>query len=1142
MKIKDYLKSVRNIQIKIDLLSLFFIFLSILISTITIFLLLESIFYFSPNLKTSVLITVLICIAILISLTIIYLINILKNRNEKYSSENVASTIGKKVFPEKQDVALNAFQIEQNTNTEYSKDLTKIFIDRVLKIINDFNPNDIVNNHILIRVKYFTIILMLINIIVLTTFNQKSKNAFYRWKNYNLVFEAPKPFQLFSLSKNKHILGGEIISIEIASKGYKPDSVYLQLTPIQIAHNKRDSLILLLKSEKNKNDNYEFLLPQLFQDYKYEAIVYAQSIFEAWNIVKSTPDTIFVTDRPQLKKFEMNLIPPLYSKLPIKILDGSVALIQGLKGSKIEIDLISNRNLKASFIKKNDSIIYLNTTLNKAYGNFTIENDEKFSIHLVDPRGITNKDPIPYQINIIPDNNPIIKIIKPTSTTTLGNNQIIEYQLEIQDDYGFSTLQLAYEIRRPKYLNVEPYIAMFVIPELNKDTTIQNINSHWNLTDLMLMPGDEVYYHFELSDNNEIPGPQKTLSKRLLVKVPSLAELYEELESKEENIDHELNNSLDELMTIKNELNDMKLNILKAEDELKWEDEQKLKEIINHAKNEIKKINKISEAMETIIKDSEKHDLFLPELSKKFKELSNLIKNIIPEDMLNKLNETNESIDELSLEDLKNAIEDLSNNFSEIESELDRYIDVFKRLQVEQKMDEIKNRIEKLVQQKSKLNNDIENMDENKDASRIAQEEQRGKEELNNIKNEIEEISKLVEPFSNQTTNRLETLKNNSDFQLAKSNINETINKLNENNINAALPSKAALNNLNNIQKEWLNIQKSFQKETVNEMAVKLEKIMRDLLFLSKKQESLKQQTIGLSRNSSKLKDLAYQQQILQDQLKKITNQILNISKETFAITPQLSKTIGGTNNYIEQTKGNLTNRNIKEASKNQNLSMEGLNKSALNIFKSIQDMKSSGSASGFEQFLKMMQQMAGQQQGLNQKGMNLSLGKKATSMQQQLMKSMLQSQNNIRQQLSELIKQMNQSGKQQGQGDLKGIAKDMDDVISDLSKFQYNRKTKNKQRKILSRMLDSQTSLSQKGFKDERKSLSGDLNKKYLSPGGLPIDLGQRQNIALDALNRSLNAGYSREYQNMIKRYFNTMTQLKMNKNNEIDNDEINQ
>ena len=54
----------------------------------------------------------------------------------------------------------------------------------------------------------------------------------------------------------------------------------------------------------------------------------------------------------------------------------------------------------------------------------------------------------------------------------------------------------------------------------------------------------------------------------------------------------------------------------------------------------------------------------------------------------------------------------------------------------------------------------------------------------------------------------------------------------------------------------------------------------------------------------------------------------------------------------------------------------------------------------------------------------------------------------------------------------------------------------------------------------------------KYISPGGLPIDLGQRQNIALDALNRSLNSGYTREYQTMIRRYFNSMTQIEIQNN----------
>ena len=48
-------------------------------------------------------------------------------------------------------------------------------------------------------------------------------------------------------------------------------------------------------------------------------------------------------------------------------------------------------------------------------------------------------------------------------------------RIEIEDDFGFETLQLAYEIIRPDYLNVEPYISMFIIPDLIRDTTKQHI-------------------------------------------------------------------------------------------------------------------------------------------------------------------------------------------------------------------------------------------------------------------------------------------------------------------------------------------------------------------------------------------------------------------------------------------------------------------------------------------------------------------------------------------------------------------------------------------------------------------------------------------------------------------------------------------
>ena len=1136
MKIKKYLKSVRNEKIKMDLASISFVLLMIFTGLMLILILLESVFYFPPLYKKLVLLAIVFSFLIIMLWLVISYIIIKQNRKKKYSWDYLAKIIGKAIFPKNQDTALNAFQIESHINRTQSKDLANTFIDKIAKKITDINPNDIIDKSALLNIKLITTIVMLISIIVLSIYWAQSADAFYRWKNYNEEFFAPKPFKLYSLTRNQHILGGEKTSITIMSEGVTPDSVLLRLIPTQITLNRRDSSIIELKAGLNPAGFYQFELPELFQDYEYNAIVNAKHFYQAWQYVKSETDTIFVTDRPKLNNFEIKIIPPSYSKLPSESLDGSIALVQGLRGSIVEINLESNRILKSCFIKINDSVNFFETKEKKATGQFIIEDDGKFSVHLVDPRGITNRDPIPYHINILPDNNPVIKVIKPPPIITLGNSQIIQYELEIEDDYGFNNLQLAYEIQRPDYLGVEPYIAMFRIPELNRDTTKQNIKTHWNLSDLMLMPDDEVHYHFELSDNDEISGPKKTISNTLIAKVPSLSDLYEKLEEEEENINEQISESIDDLIVLKNEIDNMELDILKTKDELKWEEQQRVKKIMDEAKNELNKMKNISDAIESLMEQSEKHELFSPDLMEKFKELSSLLKTIIPQSLLDNLNEAQSSLEEMDLQSLQEALENISDNISEIESELDRYIDIFKRLQAEQKLTELKNRIEKLVQQKDKLDRDIESFDNASDEKRIWQEELRGLEELANIKDEIQEASDLIEPFSQKSSTRLNELENSSDFSSASKNIEDTISDLKNKNIKSARSSsQSSLNNLNNIQKELASIQQEFQNETVSEMAEKLEKIMRDILFLSKEQEQLREETLSLSRNSSMLKEMANKQQIIQDQLNQTINQMIDLSKETFSITPQIGKSIGKANNAIEQTKSDITNRDIRNASKNQNQAMEGLNSAALNLFQSVQQMQSSGSASGFEQFLKMMQQMAGQQQGLNQQGMNLNLGKMSNGAQKQILQSMLKGQKNIQKTLQELIKEIQQSGKQQGNGDLNGIAKDMEEVISDLSKFRYNRKTKENQRRILSRMLDSQTSLSQRGYKDERKSFSSDTTMKYISPGGLPIDLGQRQNIALDALNRSLNSGYTREYQTMIKRYFNSMTQIEIQKNEEI-------
>ena len=85
--------------------------------------------------------------------------------------------------------------------------------------------------------------------------------------------------------------------------------------------------------------------------------------------------------------------------------------------------------------------------------------------------------------------------------------------------------------------------------------------------------------------------------------------------------------------------------------------------------------------METIAEQAEKHKLFSTDLIEKFKELSELINEILPDDMLKNLQSLDQSLENIDLNSLKDILKDLSQNMDEIENGLDRYLEIFKRLQ-----------------------------------------------------------------------------------------------------------------------------------------------------------------------------------------------------------------------------------------------------------------------------------------------------------------------------------------------------------------------------------------------------------------------------------------------------------------------------
>ena len=189
-----------------------------------------------------------------------------------------------------------------------------------------------------------------------------------------------------------------------------------------------------------------------------------------------------------------------------------------------------------------------------------------------------------------------------------------------------------------------------------------------------------------------------------------------------------------------------------------------------------------------------------------------------------------------------------------------------------------------------------------------------------------------------------------------------------------------------------------------------------------------------------------------------------------------------------------------------------------------MEEMKSSGSASGFESYMEQLENMTQQQKGIN-KG-TMQMGQMGMMAQQQMMQGLQGQQQALQKALQELMGDMPGG---EIPGSLTKAEKDMEEVINDFKRRQVTRKTMERQQQILSRMLDSQISMTQKDYSEKRKSNSGQ-EIEYDGPTGLPQDKGQRELFLINAMESALQEEHSREYQEMMKHYFRGFNQVLVN------------
>ena len=173
---------------------------------------------------------------------------------------------------------------------------------------------------------------------------------------------------------------------------------------------------------------------------------------------------------------------------------------------------------------------------------------------------------------------------------------------------------------------------------------------------------------------------------------------------------------------------------------------------------------------------------------------------------------------------------------------------------------------------------------------------------------------------------------------------------------------------------------------------------------------------------------------------------------------------------------------------------------------------------------LEQMQQMSGDQQQLNQQMqqmVNDMQGNRLSQEQSERLDQLAKQQNEIRKQLQELQRSGSLEEGDKLMSDLERMIEQMEDSINDLRGGMTDPLMINRPQQILTRMLDAEKSLQQRGEEETREGREAEDNLRVLPP-----------EMTLEQLEREIRAklqdpDYTRfeeDIQRLIERYFEQM------------------
>ncbi len=967
-------------------------------------------------------------------------------------------------------------------------------------------------------------------------------------------FAKPAPFQLLVEPGDTDLVKGESLSIVVRPAGNQlPRTLELSL------NNTDEDVIDKIELSPDSTGAFRHTIINVRKSLRYQ--IKASPVTSQWY-------TAAITERPLVRGLQVSLTFPAYTGIPEQRLDPDVGDVTALPGTRVMVEAeVGGRNVEKGFLLFDDGSqdsLAINGAV--ASGLFVLRREGAYQVVLRNEQDVENGDRIVYSLALLSDAYPSVALLEPEPLTDLSESMQVGMRLRILDDFGFSGLKLFYRLAESRFSNPEEVFRSLALPLANPRQLDQEIIRNWSIaeeTGLDPVPGDVIEYFVQVWDNDTVSGFKSARTDVQRLRFPSLAEQYREIEESQDEVESQMESLLQETESVQEQFQKLR-DELRTKQDADWEDQRQFEQIQNRQEQMEAQVDELRRQIESVTQKMEENNLVSDETLEMYRELQKVVEEVNSPELRDALKKLQEAMESLNLQQLQQSLQEIEFNEQQYQQRLERTLDLFKKIRVQQGLEEAARRAEELARRQEQLaketgklmdeqagkkpeepakqpegkqgdpnentnpesgeqNDDQGNKESNESTRDLAGEQEKAGEEMKALEQKMEEVRKQMEAARNMPEQKMENLSEQTRKQQLPEKMQENSRQLRQNDLQKAQQGQQQMQQtLQQLQQELQQMQQQMQGNQMQVNMAGLRRALDDILTLSQRQEGLRSDVRGLSPDSPQFRPYAQRQVELSEGLSVVSDSLQQLARQIPQMSRSIQQQTGEALQDMAMATDAMSERTAGQAGGHQKSAMMHLNELALllsDLLNQMMNSQGSGGGMSLEQMLQQLQQMAGQQQQLNdqiQQMLNDAQGNRLSTNMEQRLQQMAAQQEAIQRQLKEIGRDPAARGKLLG--DLEKIAEQMEESIQELQQSRAGRPLIERQRQILTRLLDAQRSMQERGQEKRRESRSGqDLLRES------PADLSpsEKANKLRQDLLRALESGYAPDFEELIKRYF---------------------